>query len=425
MNCPKCYNTYVLTMKSKISQKINTLNKTTLNSMLEESEVEIAKMFTNVGIEIFEADFGFTWLYLNNTYKLAYKSSGASFDPTVPKRNSEYGPQDIDHPSFDSNVTKENYKDATSKHMKSYVIIPINFGDRLYGNIVLCYKTERTFTEDDLALGDTISHAAAQAFTIRWLIKNQQTDLTLAEKQKTIEVLLSQEKLKTEFMANATHELRTPLAIMKGNVELALLPKSNLQTARKALEEVNLEIDILTDIVKDLALLTSSTRSETELLNPTPIDITELLGRLMRRMQIIARDKNIQIKMEDKLTDKVFISGDEIFLTKLFLNLIKNAISYGKDNGNIWIEVRTDKTKVKIKVIDDGVGISKEDLPKIFDRFYRGDKAHARSTYGSHSGLGLAIAKWGAEIHGGTVTVESILGKGSTFTVILPKLKKA
>jgi signal transduction histidine kinase len=112
------------------------------------------------------------------------------------------------------------------------------------------------------------------------------------------------------------------------------------------------------------------------------------------------------------------IIGDKDSLEKMLVNLINNSIIYGNNNGHTEIELRKSKSYINIDVIDDGIGISKEDTPHVFERFYRADKSH--NSAGNRSGLGLAIVKWTAEVHGGEVVVKSNKNQGSTFTVTLP-----
>jgi signal transduction histidine kinase len=398
--------------KYTIPQKITLLNETILDSMAEEDANAIVKNFTESSIKILEADFGFAWWKFGDSdeYKLAYKSPGTPYEPFMPrKKANHYAAIKRKKPIFDSNVIGKNYGASDiSPYMKSFVIIPIHHKKYIYGSLTLCYKKQHIFSEEELTLSQAIGHTTAQAITIHRLLKT--------------DILLAQERLKTEFIGNATHELGTPLAIMKGNVDLALINKTNLQYAHKALKGIDVEIKILSDILKDLALLTSSTnKSISPILDPVPVNIVKSISTLAKRLKTVAREKKIRIKIKNEKIGDVFVAGDEKYLEKLFVNLIKNAISYGKKRGNIIIDISKKQKSVVIKISDDGLGISREDLPKIFDRFYRGDKAHTRLDE-NHSGLGLAIVQWVAELHGGIVEAKSTEGKGSTFTVTLPRL---
>jgi two-component system phosphate regulon sensor histidine kinase PhoR len=104
----------------------------------------------------------------------------------------------------------------------------------------------------------------------------------------------------------------------------------------------------------------------------------------------------------------------------MFLNIVKNALTYGKINGHVVLDGKIDNKYIEIRISDDGIGISKYDLPRIFERFYRVDKARAHIETDSHTGLGLSISNWIAQTHGGNISVQSEIGKGSTFTVTLP-----
>ncbi len=395
-----------------ISEKITLLNQTILDSMVEKNSKEIVRDFTETGIRILGADFGFAWWKFKNSgeYALAYKSPNTPYNPTLPrKRAGNYIALKTKKPFFDSKVEEQNYEFNISRYLKSYIIIPIYHKNHIYGNIVLCYKKPHSFSKEELTLAQAIGHTTAQAITIHRLVKT--------------EILLHQEKLKTEFIANATHELRTPLAIMKGNIDLANgSGKGAPRALKKALSEVNYEVSHLSKILADLEILVSEDKNLSQMLVMKPVKLVPLIEDITKRLRAVSQAKNISIRAVKGKKANFLVQGDEKYLEKLFLNLIKNAITYGRKDGQILIETAQNKNKLEIRVSDNGIGISKEDLPRIFDRFYRADKAHTGG--GNHSGLGLAIAKWVVEAHGGTLGVKSKGGEGSTFTVTLPLINK-
>ncbi|MBA3732864.1 PAS domain S-box protein [Patescibacteria group bacterium] len=241
------------------------------------------------------------------------------------------------------------------------------------------------------------------------------TERKKIEELNKTEILLKEEKLKTEFIANATHEIRTPLAIIRGNVDLALR-RDDPKRVKKTFKDINEEIIHLSSMLTDLSQITSEGREFHDVLTRESLNLTQLLTHTIKRFKVVAYDKKITLITEK--WPKIIIEGDKIYLEKVFSNLVRNAITYGKENGWIKIAMSTYGKSVLIKVSDNGIGISEEDLPHVFDRFYRADKAH--STYGKNTGLGLSIAKWAVEAHGGTIKVESKIGKGTTFNLTLP-----
>lgn len=376
-----------------IAKKIDLLNKTAQEATFKEDRAEILKNFTDAGVEILGADFGYATHRSGSgkEYKIVHSTPGSPSKPPAMKNGN------------------------------NCITIPIKYGEHMHGSIVLCYNKKHTFTPEELALSRLVGTLAAKAVTIPWLIENERKALGMAEKQREIEVLWSQEKIKSEFTENAAHELRTPLAIMKGNVDLALMDKDNLKSAQKALKEVNNEIRVLSEILENLMLINAARKDAKHLLSLQPTNLSALVKKTAERMKMVAKDKKIKIvtKIERKA---LMVLGDRLYLEKLFLNLIKNAVAYGKTGGYVKVKIYQEKSLAKVEVADNGVGISKEDFLRVFERFYRGDKAH--TAVGIHSGLGLPIAKWAAETHGGDIEVKSVFGKGSTFTVTLPLLKE-
>jgi heavy metal sensor kinase len=235
-----------------------------------------------------------------------------------------------------------------------------------------------------------------------------------------------------QFSTDASHELKTPLTILKGEVEVMLRRERTSdeyeQTLRSNLEEINR----MSQIVDDLLFLSRSDIGEIRL-NKEEINITEILSEIVVQMDILAQAKNIRIETSNHHGD-IHIFGDALRIRELFLNLIENGIKYTENGGSIHItfikdnlphdkvshdRIEGEQTKfVKILVSDTGIGIAKEDQERVFDRFFRVDKARSRDQGGS--GLGLSICKWIVEAHRGEITIESEIEKGSSFIIKLP-----
>lgn len=247
---------------------------------------------------------------------------------------------------------------------------------------------------------------------IRDITERKRVDLIKETKR-----LLEEERMKLGSIADATHELRTPLAIIKGNVDLAMYGKGkNQKSPKSALRAINYEINHLSGILSDLSLLTSKAWELKNRISYEKINFKSLVAKVIERCRSLSYKKNISIT--SRSIPSLTILGDKVYLEKMLVNLTRNSIIYGNQNGHTKILARKSKEFLKISINDDGIGISKEDLPHVFERFYRADKFHRSG--GNSIGLGLAIVKWIAEIHGGEVSVKSIKNRGSSFTVSLP-----
>ncbi|MDE2399739.1 MAG: PAS domain S-box protein [Patescibacteria group bacterium] len=229
--------------------------------------------------------------------------------------------------------------------------------------------------------------------------------------------LLEVERWKVESIADATHELRTPLAIIKGNVDLAMRHISKKpKPMRTALKDINYEIGRLAKILTDLSLITSKAWELKNRIVYKKLDLRVLVKKVVGQCKPLAYKKNISITSSEM--PRIIMLGDEGYLAKMIINLVKNSIIYGRKNGHTKISVKKSKNLITISVADDGIGISEEDLPHVFERFYRADKF--QRSHENNVGLGLAIVKWVAEIHGGSVKVQSVQKKGSVFSVSIP-----
>jgi heavy metal sensor kinase len=218
-----------------------------------------------------------------------------------------------------------------------------------------------------------------------------------------------------QFTNDASHELQTPLAIVKGEATLALTQERSKEEYQKALESISQEITHIFSIVSKLLTLARAD-SGTEQLNLADINLKTFLEDIAADIQVLSERK--QLTFQADLPENLVIKGDEVQLRELFLNLLDNAIKFTPSGGKISFSLDRQNEIAKVTVRDTGIGISKEHLPYIFERFYRVNRTHAENDEGS--GLGLAICQHIVETHGGQIEVKSQVGEGSTFTVILP-----
>ncbi len=233
--------------------------------------------------------------------------------------------------------------------------------------------------------------------------------------EKALE-LLKQDKIKSAFIADVAHELRTPLAIIKGNVDLALRTKESSETTKETYDAINVEVDHLAEILSNLSILTNESHVLFHTIEKSKLDISKIIPEVVARFKKLSKTRNITI--ETKPIPSAILFFNKSYLEKLFSNIISNAIYYGKENGSVVISAQLLRNQIEISVTDNGIGISNEDLPNIFERFFR--TKNARDVNSQGTGLGLAISKWIVEAHKGTISVTSEVSVGTTFTMILP-----
>ena len=224
------------------------------------------------------------------------------------------------------------------------------------------------------------------------------------------------DKTRSQFVSNASHELKTPLSTMKILIETLLYqdPVDPAMT-KDFLNDVNKEIDRLNRIVSDLLTLVNIDSGGMKL-NLAELSLNALLDEQVKRLLPLARENGIEINLEMK--DEITIVGDSLKLQQVIYNVIDNAIKYTPRGGEVETSLLRSGRRALIRISDTGIGIPAEDLPHIFDRFYRVDKARSRATGGT--GLGLSIVKQIVQQHGGNITATSIEGKGTSFEIDLP-----
>jgi two-component system heavy metal sensor histidine kinase CusS len=221
----------------------------------------------------------------------------------------------------------------------------------------------------------------------------------------------------SQFTADASHELRTPVALMRTRAELALRRPRTEAEYHETIDQLLQELVRTSDLIEKLMLLARSD-SNTELLHFAKIDLGATLLDVLRQTSALAEAKQLTL-LSELTSDPVVIEGDAQFLRQLFVILIDNAVKYTPAPGTVTVALTATESTAIISVSDTGIGIEPADLANIFDRFYRADKARTRESGGA--GLGLAIGRWIAESHGGSIVAESVSGKGSTFRVSLPR----
>lgn len=216
------------------------------------------------------------------------------------------------------------------------------------------------------------------------------------------------------FAANASHELRTPITAMRSENEVALMDQNlTLDDAKELLSSNIEELEKLTSLAEGLLRLAKNEGGELEQEN---VAVTEIISEAMSRVAASAEAKNITLTLAD--SHKATVTGDKIGLTEALVTILDNAVKYSPEGAVVKVSSKTDNGQVSISVKDNGYGIEANDLPHIFDRFYRAEASRTKQGAGGY-GLGLAIAKGIIEAHQGIISVASKPGKGSTFTITL------
>ena len=225
------------------------------------------------------------------------------------------------------------------------------------------------------------------------------------------------DEMRRDFVANVSHELRTPLSILRGYIETMRddpkMPRAECARILEVMEQHSKRLGLLANDLLTLAQLESGTSSP----QLNDVDFGQFLAGLVRDWKRKFTAKNLKVAI-DLPADFSIVRADEALLREIFDNLLDNAVKYSSKHGEIHLGAQRRRSEIVLSVSDDGVGIGQEDLPRIFERFYRADKARSPELGGT--GLGLSIVKHIAQLHGGRVEAESELGRGTTIRVILP-----
>ena len=216
-----------------------------------------------------------------------------------------------------------------------------------------------------------------------------------------------------QFTSDVSHELRTPVSVILAQCEASLNRTDLSEEQRKEILLIRKKAGEMSQMISQLLLLSRADQGRQQL-NKEEINISELTEIIVEEQKMLAQRRKIEVHTEIEPNITGYL--DESFYIRMLDNLISNAVSYGKEGGNIKVTLHQIPSGVRGTVEDDGIGISRDDQVHIWERFYRVDASRTGKEEGSHSGLGLSMVKWIAQAHGGNVRVESELGKGSCFT---------
>jgi two-component system, OmpR family, sensor kinase len=219
------------------------------------------------------------------------------------------------------------------------------------------------------------------------------------------------------FTADASHELKTPLAVLRADVERAMHENSSQTERMVALEEALQEVRRMTDLVESLLTLARADEGRFDI-HREPVELQPLVQEVYETALILGEAQGVAVNLP--FTTDVIVMADRTRLRQLFLNLVTNAIKYTPAGGKVELGLGRHPDNVTFAVRDTGIGISAADFPHVFERFWRADRVRSRMSERGGFGLGLAISQWIAQAHGGTLTASSRLGRGSLFTVTLP-----
>lgn len=370
------------------------------------------------------ADGEGNWLYRS---KVMSDYGVPKFSPTSPKIT-EYVGNDVPLRIWNQavNVAGENYFIQSAFEMDDFYEALYHFELLLYiaiPSLLICAALGGYWISGRaLAPVDQITKTArtisAQNLSSRLNIPNTGDELQRLSETLNgmLDRLEASFKKITQFTADASHELRTPVAVMRTRAELALRKARSADEYRDVISEVLTELEKTSSLIEQLMFLARAD-SGSETLHFTNTNVTEVLREACHQGSALADAKQIGFH-EQIAADSLWIRGDASSLRRLFLILIDNAVKYTPANGQVEVSLQRNNGYAVAQVKDTGIGIAETDLPNVFERFYRADKARTRELGGV--GLGLSIGRWITEVHSGTIEVQSAPGRGSVFQIRLP-----
>jgi len=302
---------------------------------------------------------------------------------------------------------------ATGCYIFAFVIIQFRIEQFIYKRVKKIY--------DDLTLLESSSFTS-QPITTDMATLTEEIDKYARDKKMEIETLKVREEYRKEFLGNVSHELKTPLFTVQGYISTLLDGAlHDDKVLEKYLKQANKGVERLTYIIKDLDMITKLETGDLSL-DLENFDIMEVVQNVFELLEMKAAKKKITITFDLEYKKPIMVFADKDRIQQVLTNLIDNSIKYGRSNGTTEVSIENlIKNKVIIRITDNGEGIHAENIPRLFERFYRVDQSGSRKKSGS--GLGLSIVKHIIEAHNEKIYVESQLGVGSEFSFTLEKVK--
>ncbi len=291
-----------------------------------------------------------------------------------------------------------------------YYALVKNIQDNFEGN----FSDEQA---QNLVITKTTDQLQTTIFLIDLIIVFASSGLSYFLAGKTLKPIQGAMEKQRQFTADASHELRTPLAIMQTNLEVALREKEwNKENGRALIVSAIDEVKLMTKLTEELLML-SKLEDKERVYSFKKVNIAEIVEKVIKKVQNIATERKIQLSVE--CSTATLIYGDAESLERLIMNIVSNALNFTPAGGYVRLAVEQRGDKATIHVQDTGMGIAEEDLPHVFERLYRADKARGRN---GGTGLGLAIAKEIAYKHQGTINIKSELGNGTLVIITFPAI---
>jgi len=305
--------------------------------------------------------------------------------------------------------------DATLRKLFGYLLyaLPSTLFISLFAGYILARRSLRPV--------DVITRSARQitARNLAQRLPMPPTNDEIARLTETLNEMIA--RLETsfaqirQFTSDASHELKTPLAILMGELEIAMRKPLSTEEYRATLTSCLEEVERLTSVVQGLLDLSRADTGQFHI-DLRPVNLSSMLNDIADDVLILADQQHVDV--ESSVASGVIVAGDKVRLHQALLNVMENAVKYTPEKGNVWITLSSSGADAVVTVRDTGIGIPADELPFIYDRFYRVDKARSRGTQGA--GLGLSIVKWIIDAHKGTIGVSSQEGSGTTFIIRLP-----